>query len=359
MYHGLIDHLPETGVEAQGLVLGNDAELSQSNAPVRAFASAEQSLPLRLWQLRRSASQQLESISFDLVAAHFPLYTLPIIDLAGSSYPLVTHFHGPWASESLAEGESSIKTRLKASIEQFVYRRANRFVVLSSAFRDVLIRSFEVAPERIDIVPGGVDVDRFNCHHSPIEARDHLGWPTDRPIILSVRRLVRRVGLESLVTAMETIRAHVPDALLLMAGKGPLANQLQTQIEVSELQDHVRLLGFVPDEELPVAYRAADISVMPTRALEGFGLSAVESLAAGTPVLVTDVGGLPEVVRDLSEHLIIEDASPEELADRLIAALQGHLDVPSSSACQRYARARFDWPVIASQVRNVYQQVVQ
>jgi glycosyltransferase involved in cell wall biosynthesis len=158
---------------------------------------------------------------------------------------------------------------------------------------------------------------------------------------------------------METICKHLPDTLLLMAGKGPLASQLQAQIEASELPNNVRLLGFVPDEELPVAYRAADITVMPTRTLEGFGLSAVESLAAGTPVLVTSVGGLPEVVRDLSEDLIIDDFSSKGLASRLTAALKGQLNMPSPTACQQYARAHFDWPVIASQVKNVYQQVVQ
>jgi glycosyltransferase involved in cell wall biosynthesis len=291
------------------------------------------------------------------MAAHFSLHALPVLDLVGPDLPLVFHFHGPWALESKVEGQGPLRTRLKALIERVVYGRAQRFIVLSAAFRDLLVESYDVSPESVHVVPGGVDVPRFDRPESPSAARRELGWPPDRPIILSVRRLVRRVGLESLVTAMTAVRKHRPEALLLMAGRGPLADALQAQIEAAGLEENVRLLGFVPDEALPLAYRAADLSIMPTRALEGFGLSAVESLAAGTPVLVTPVGGLPEVVRDLSEQLIVASESPAALADRITAVLSGDLDVPSTAACQQYARRRFAWPVIASQVNDVYQQV--
>lgn len=356
MFHGLAQHLPEAGVDVRGVVHGPEAEINPSNPKLRAFAPSQRSLGPRLWSLRQTVRRQLDAEAHDLVAAHFPLYALPILDLVESTRPLVFHFHGPWAMESEVEGDGPLKTWGKSLIETLAYRRATRIIVLSSAFRDLLVQSYDVSPDRVDIVPGGVEVDRFDCDDSPAAARTQLGWPTDRPIILSVRRLVRRVGLESLVSAMEIVREHRPDALLLMAGRGPLADELRTQIDASGLQDHVRLLGFVPDEDLPLAYRAADLTVMPTRALEGFGLSAVESLAAGTPVLVTSIGGLPEVVRDLSDQLIIEDNSPTALANRLGAALEGRLELPSSSTCQRYARARFAWPVIASQVKDVYDQ---
>ena len=267
------------------------------------------------------------------------------------------HFHGPWASESIAEGESSWKTRLKTAVERAVYRRGDRFIVLSRAFRDELVRRYDVSAAHVRIVPGGVDTERFAPDRSRRAARAHLGWPTDRPIILSVRRLIRRVGLENLVTAMDTIRQQVPDALLLIAGTGPLRETLEARIHATDLEDHVQLLGYVPDEDLPLAYRAADVSIVPTRSLEGFGLIAVESLAAGTPVLVTPVGGLPEVVEGLSEDLILPDGQPSTLAAHLTDALTGTLTLPSTEACQTYARSHFDWRAIATQVRDVYLEV--
>jgi len=315
------------------------------------------SLPRRLWRLRRAVWKHLEKDRSDLVASHFALYTFPYIDLLETT-PLVAHFHGPWAEESKAEGESSIVTRLKKWIEHSTYRRADRLIVLSEAFKSILVNSFGIPENRVRIVPGGVNMDRFSVPISTLEARKHLNWPTDRPILLSVRRLVRRVGLENLVDAMRHVQTHVPDALLLIAGKGPLAGELRSRIQEYDLEDHVRLLGFLPDEDLPVAYRAADVSVVPTRSLEGFGLVAVESLAAGTPVLVTPIGGLPEVVSDLSADLIMKDASTEAMGDHLTSVLNGNLSLPSAEDCHAFAAARYDWPVIARQVRDVYEEVV-
>jgi glycosyltransferase involved in cell wall biosynthesis len=124
------------------------------------------------------------------------------------------------------------------------------------------------------------------------------------------------------------------------------------------LEYNVRLQGFVPDEQLPLAYRAADFSIVPTVALEGFGLAAVESLAAGTPVLVTPVGGLPEAVAGLSGDLVLEDSGAAALARGIVAALRGDRRLPDEEACRRYARENFDLPVISGQVARVYREAL-
>jgi glycosyltransferase involved in cell wall biosynthesis len=151
------------------------------------------------------------------------------------------------------------------------------------------------------------------------------------------------------------VRAAVPDALCVVVGRGRLHDQLLARISQQNLQSHVRLLGFVPDDLLPQVYRAADITVMPSLSLEGFGLSAVESLAAGTPVLVTPVGGLPEVVQELDPSLVMPGSDIRALADSIVNALINPGTIPSSEACAAYARRRFHWPIIARQVRSVYE----
>jgi glycosyltransferase involved in cell wall biosynthesis len=356
MYHGLLRHLPEQGVRVSGLVTGSPA-VSANDDPVEAFASPDTLLPRRLWNLRSAVRAQLRARSPDVVASHFALYTLPFLDLLGNT-PLVVHFHGPWAQESKAEGASRLVTRLKEGVEQIAYRRAQRFIVLSEAFKSILVDEYSVPEDCVRVVPGGVNVERFSSSLTPPDARTRLGWPSDRPILLAVRRLVRRVGLENLVDAMRHVRDHVPEALLLIAGKGPLADELRARIERHNLENHVQLLGFVPDEDLPLAYRAADVSVVPTRSLEGFGLVAVESLAAGTPPLVTPVGGLPEVVSGLSENLVMGGSSTGAIQDHLVAALNGSLSLPSAEACRTFATDNYDWPVIAKQVRSVYEPLL-
>jgi len=167
------------------------------------------------------------------------------------------------------------------------------------------------------------------------------------------------MGLENLISAMATVRRAVPEALLLIAGRGPLAAELDARIEALDLHDHVRLLGFLPDDALPLAYRAADLTIVPTVALEGFGLITIESLAAGTPVLVTPVGGLPETVRTLSPSLILEGVDTDALTDGLVQALRGTLPLPDESTCQTYARTHYAWPVLARRIRAVYEEALR
>jgi glycosyltransferase involved in cell wall biosynthesis len=356
-YYELLRHLPQCSVAVRGLVDDSSQESPNSEQSVRAFAPSTAPLPIRWRALRRELRRELTEQRPDLVVSHFALYTFPVLDMI-RSHPLVVHFQGPWALESQFEGERQPSVWAKAYLERTVYRRGLRFIVLSNYSRDVLCLFYGVPAERIRVVPGGVDANFFGIDATRPAARERLGWPQDRPIVLAVRRLVRRVGLDDLVAAMDEVRKRVPDALLLIAGKGPLEGDLQSLVRSLRLANNVRLLGYMPDQELPVAYRAADLTVVPSVAAEGFGLVVVESLAAGTPVLVTPVGGLPEVVRDLSPEMVLPAPGAGSLADGLAAAFGGELALPDSEAARTYARSRYDWPVIASRVRDVYLEAV-
>lgn len=351
VFYNLAGVLPTVGVDVAGLVAGDDV-----SGNVRAFAPRAAPLHLRLLGARSAAAHEVRARRPDLVASHFALYTAPAL-LALRSLPLVVHFHGPWASESQAEGAGRLAVGTKRAIERAVYARADRFIVLSAAFRDLLVREYRADPDRIRLVPGGVEAARFASTGTKADARVQLGWPTDRPVVLAVRRLARRMGLEELLRAADLVRQAVPDVLVLIAGRGALEAELRAQVEALGLRDQVRLLGFVPDGDLPLAYRAADLSVVPTVALEGFGLIAAESLAAGTPALVTPVGGLPEVVGGLSPDLVLPEAGPGAIADGIRLALTGGLSLPSAEDCRQFAQARYDWPVSAQAIREVYQEV--
>ena len=356
MFAGLAAHLPAAGVRVQAWATGTEAEASDAPDHVRLFAPASAPLARRLWAVRESLRSEHTLSDTDLVASHFALYTAPVLDLIRDT-PLVVHFHGPWAAESATEGESALTVRVKEWLEQRVYRRGDRFIVLSEAFRNVLTENYDVASSCIEVVPGGVNVDRFMPSSPRSEARQYLGLPRDRPVVVTVRRLVKRVGLEPLLEAVDALRHSEPDLLVLVAGRGPLADTLERRIQAGSLHRHVRLLGFVPDEDLPQLYRAADMSIVPSTAWEGFGLVAAESLAAGTPALVTPVGGLPEVVSPLSDALVLDDHTPAALAKGLKEALRGTRALPRPEDCHQYARRRFDWPVIAAQTRDVYADV--
>jgi glycogen synthase len=188
-----------------------------------------------------------------------------------------------------------------------------------------------------------------------LASRYLLGWPRDRRIIFCVRRLVERMGIEALVAAFGSIAARRSDVCLFIAGQGPLRGVLESRISSLGLGDRVRLLGFLPDSSLPAAYQAADISIVPSMSLEGFGLTTIESLACGTPVLVTPVGGLPEAVQPLAPSCILPGAKSDQIAEGLNAFLAGELRVPAAARCVEYVRQNFTWDRVARQVLTIYE----
>ena len=122
------------------------------------------------------------------------------------------------------------------------------------------------------------------------------------------------------------------------------------------MSKNVEFLGFIPEATLPVVYAAADLSIVPSSALEGFGLISLESLACGTPVLVTPVGGLPDTVNGLGEDLVLKGTSVDHIAEGLLGWLDGTLCIPSREACREHVLRGFTWDSIARQVCAVYRE---
>jgi glycogen(starch) synthase len=354
VYAHLLAELARTGVGVHGLVAGTDDVAHASGGLVHAFAPTTAPLLTRLRALRTASRAWLRQHPDAVVVSHFAMHAHPVLSQLGA-HPFVVHFHGPWGAESRVEGAGALSVLAREMVERRVYRRADQAIVLSPAFRDVLAREYRVPMERMHVIPGGVDVDRFAIAASPSECRRTLDWPTDRPIVLCVRRLVRRVGVDTLIDAANVLRARVPDALVLVAGTGPLRGELEARVAALGLEQHVKFLGFVPDEDLPTAYRAADLTVVPTAALEGFGLITVESLAAGTPCVVTPVGGLTDVIAPLAPQLVAHTTSAGDIGALLAAALRGEIPLPTARQCERFARVDHDWPVVAARVRQVYE----
>jgi glycosyltransferase involved in cell wall biosynthesis len=157
-----------------------------------------------------------------------------------------------------------------------------------------------------------------------------------------------------LLKAAQIVRASHANFVVKIAGKGPLRETLEGAINVLGLTDCVELLGFVSEDDLVQAYQAADVTILPTQSLEGFGTIISESLACGTPVIVTPVGGMPEAVAPLGNGLIARSASPEDIAERMDAVLRGTLILPDHEACRTYAVENYDWVTVWQRVRSVF-----
>lgn len=318
------------------------------------LANSDSAVWQRLWSIRKKFQQTRVSTP-DAINLHFALYSFPILDLLPKKVPITFNFHGPWASESKQENLNNqlsilLKRRL---IEQVTYNRCDRFIVLSKAFGKILHQQYQIPWSKIHIIPGGVNIHRFQANLSPESARQQLGWPSDRQILFTSRRLVHRMGLDKLLQAMAIIKPNIPDVWLAIAGRGHLQSVLEQQAKELGLEDNIKFLGFLPDEQLPIAYQAANLTVMPSQSFEGFGLAILESLACGTPVLCTPIGGMPEIIQPFSPELITTGTEASAIAKKLEQVLLGEISIPSRQDCRHYAATNFDWQIIAQQIRQV------
>ena len=116
-------------------------------------------------------------------------------------------------------------------------------------------------------------------------------------------------------------------------------------------------LATSPTTSCPLVYRAADLNIVPTVALEGFGLTVVEALAAGTPSIVTPIGGLPEIITPLAPELVLGSAQVPEIARGIVDALAGRVWVPGEHECRAFAVARFSADLMASRVADIYLEI--
>jgi glycosyltransferase involved in cell wall biosynthesis len=206
-------------------------------------------------------------------------------------------------------------------------------------------------------IPGGVDPQRFRPAEDRDAVRKALGIPTGTFVLLTVRNLEPRMGLDSLVRAMAILRQQAPDLMILVGGAGSLRGDLESLTGSLDLQGKVKFLGFIPDNELPLYYQASDAFVLPTRELEGFGLVAVEALACGTPVLGTPVGAIPEILGELQPDLLFEGIEAETIARGILKHLQRAQADPQGyealrRRCREYATIHFSWNRIVERLEQ-------
>lgn len=307
---------------------------------------------------QRLAAERMNQGKVDILYSHFAPYGLgPAIEAKKRGIPVIMTFHGPWNEEMKIEGSGlahSLKTTIAKTIERRAYRLADRFIVLSETFRDILHSLYGVPLHKITIIPGAADVNRFVPAVSKLSVRRSLHLPEGATTVLTVRRLVNRMGLLQLLEAWRKVSVQFPNAILLIGGRGPLRAELESRIADYGLVGKVRLLGYVPDEELPAYYQAADLFVVPTQALEGFGLITVEAMAAGLPVMATPIGGNKEILSAFRPELLFEDASSEAIASGLTRMLSNRRALPDRETCRNHVLERYTWEGVANQVQELF-----
>jgi glycosyltransferase involved in cell wall biosynthesis len=263
------------------------------------------------------------------------------------------------AATKLERVRRRLSARARRWLERMVMRRCHHVIVLSEFMKQQVMAVHEIAPAHITVVPGAADPATFYPAHDRNEVRRELKLPEDRTLLLTVRNLVPRMGLENLLDAMTMLGEEQRNILLLIGGEGPLRPRLQELIRTSGLQNAVQLLGFVPEDQLAKYYQASDLVVLPTLQLEGFGLVTVEALACGTPVMGTPVGAIPEVLRAVDPLLVTEGTDGRSLAKTLRLVLKRLHDQPGererfSKKGREVVEQRYNWAAHTADIDRLF-----
>lgn len=197
------------------------------------------------------------------------------------------------------------------------------------------------------VIPPGIDLEHF-APGDRARARGTLGLPSDAKIVLYVGRLAADKNVETVLSAFAGINGKVENSRLLVVGDGPFRQDLQRAAARLGVEASVSFLSFVPHQQLPAYYRAADVTVVPSNLLETFCMVALEAIACRCPLVVTDQ--VPEILNDFPD---VPSVSPYDVAGfqkHMLAALRGELGPAADGRVSEYA-----WSGIARQYADLYQ----
>jgi D-inositol-3-phosphate glycosyltransferase len=290
----------------------------------------------------------------DVVHAHFWMSGLAgLIGARDLDLPVVQTFHALGTVKRRHQGDADTSPPERLRLEAAVARQVDRIVATCSDEVEELAR-MRVQRCAVDVVPCGVDLDRFT-DAGPAAPRGRLRR------LVTVGRLVERKGVQTVIEAL----ADLPDTELLVAG-GPSADRLDDDPDVRRLRavavrhgvaDRVIFLGAVLRDDVPALLRSADVMVTVPW-YEPFGITPLEAMACGTPVVASAVGGLTDTVVDGMTGLLVPPKRPDALAAALRSVLadQTLLQGFGMAAADR-ARSCYGWDRVASTTGAIYQRV--
>ena len=306
------------------------------------------------WEIPRAAFQLarlLRRWGADILHAHH--YDQAVIGLLATwLYPGTKLVVGRHYSDAIYRSSRGWKRKALLAVEQAVNRAAARIVVPSSYIAEIVSGWQKVPPGKVDRVPYGFVAEKYAAPRpSDVRCvREELGL-AGRFAVGTFGRLHEEKGQRFLVRAMAEVRARDPDVILLVVGEGSERAALERQIKATGLGDRVRLLGWRRDTMVLMA--AVDAVVQPTLQ-EAFSQVMAEALWMGKPLVITDVGGVTDVIRDGENGLLVPKADPNALAGavaRLVA------DAPLRARLGAAGRAYVEEQLTIEKIIPMYEQV--
>jgi glycosyltransferase involved in cell wall biosynthesis len=299
----------------------------------------------------------LASERFDVVQAHWVIPNGPIAARAARRHdlPLVVSLHGSDVSVSEKSG-------LIAHVARRTFERAR---AVTAPSEDLLTRATRLgARGDLQLIPYGASVEAFRVgREDAARVRSELGLAPDAVVVAAIGRFVHWKGFGYLIDAVAQAARSVPELRLVFLGDGDLRDELVHLTKAHALEDRVVFAGMVGRNAMPANLAAADIVAVPSIHYDGYvdGLPnvALEAMASGKPLVATRVGGLPQLVRDGENGLLVEEKDAEALASAIVRlAHDPVLRLRLGTTAEEEIRSARNWDAVAAQFVDVYERAI-
>ena len=294
--------------------------------------------------------------TFDVIHAHDWLVAYAAKTLKNSyDIPIVSTIHATESGRN--SGIHDEVQRYKNDTEWMLTYESTEVIVNSNYMKRELQSLFGLPFEKINVVPNGININMFNSVERDYDFRRQYAADNEK-IILFMGRLVYEKGIQHLISAMPKILSGYNDSKLIIAGKGGMTDELKAQVNAMGISNKVYFTGYMDAKQVCKMYKCADISVFPST-YEPFGIVALEAMLSGTPVVVSDIGGLNEIVQHGVDGMKSYAGNPNSLADSILALLYNpQLRDNVVKKAKSKVKNEYNWAKIAQDTHFTYQKAI-
>lgn len=294
--------------------------------------------------------------NFDVIHAHDWLVANAAKTLKSSyNIPIVSTIHATEAGRN--SGIHDETQRYINDTEWMLTYESSEVIVNSNYMKGELQRLFGLPYEKINVIPNGVNMSLFNGIERDYNFRRRFAMDNEK-IILFMGRLVYEKGVQHLIAAMPKILNGYHDVKLVIAGQGGMLNELKQEVNALGIGEKVYFAGYMNGKDVQKMYKAADISVFPST-YEPFGIVALEAMLAENPIVVSDIGGLNEIVQHKENGMKSYAGNPNSIADSILELLYDYkLCADITRKAKNKVRNEYNWSKIAQDTHFTYQKAI-
>lgn len=293
---------------------------------------------------------------FDVIHAHDWLVTYCAKTLKQAyNIPIVSTIHATEAGRN--SGIHDDIQRYINDTEWLLTYESTDVIVNSNYMKCELQRLFGLPFDKINVIPNGINLNNFNGINRDYDFRRKYAMDNEK-IILYLGRLVYEKGVQNLISAMPKILDSYHDAKLIIAGKGGMIEDLKNQVSSMEINDKVYFTGYLDSKSVQKMYKCADVAVFPST-YEPFGIVALESMLSGTPTVVSDVGGLNEIIDHGIDGMKSYAGNSNSIADSVLSLLfNPQLCDNISKNAKNKVKLQYSWNKISQDTHYVYERAI-